>query len=188
MRGDSGVYLGTEQSRRFNMEQSKNITEYIIEIYRKEDLMRAYKFDLEKFGTQVINFFPLTPKEKLAEVNHYEAFMNQMKAQGLEKSGHLQKVNELVAQLDQLHINLKSSDDAYLRVYDAAKPYIEENLKIAGDAVSSEVQICLNGIYGFLLLKIEERPIKPEEQKMIDQFGNLLSLLSYKYEERKLAN
>ncbi|MBU2912831.1 DUF4924 family protein [Reichenbachiella agariperforans] len=170
------------------MDQNKNITEYIIEIYRKEDLMRAYKFDLEKFGTQVINFFPITPKEKLAEVNHYEAFMKKMTEQGIQESGHLAEVNEIVAQLDQLHEELKSSDENYNHIYLKAKPYINENMQVAKGTITSEVQLCLNGIYGFLLLKIEERPIKPEEQTMIDQFGNLLSLLSYKYNERKVMN
>ncbi|MCV9389028.1 DUF4924 family protein [Reichenbachiella ulvae] len=170
------------------MEQSKNITEYIIEIYRKEDLMRAYKFDLEKFGTQVINFFPISPKEKLAQVNYYEELMKKMKDQSIEQSGHLAEINELVDQLEDLHQTLKREDHAYLKVYEQAQPFVEANLEEAKGKVSSEVQICLNGIYGFLLLKIEERPIKPEEQKMIDQFGNLLSLLSFKYEERKSAN
>ncbi|UXP32701.1 DUF4924 family protein [Reichenbachiella agarivorans] len=170
------------------MEQSQNITEHIINLYRKEDLMRAYQFDLEKFGNQVINFFPISPKEKLAEVNHYEEFMQKMKEQGIEQSGHLTEVNEIVAQLDHLHEELKSSDENYNHVYLKTKAYIDENMEVAKGSITSEIQICLNGIYGFLLLKIEERPIKPEEQAMIDQFGNLLSLLSYKYSERKNMN
>jgi len=165
-----------------------NITEYIIEIYRKEDLMRAYQFNIEKFGTQVIDFFPIGPKEKLAEINHYEAFMQQMKDQGIEKQGHLSEINDLVESLERLHKELKEIDKDYLKVYNGAKPYIDENLKIAKGIIDSEVQICLNGIYGYLLLKIEERIISDEEQKMIDAFGNLLSLISYKYNERKNAN
>lgn len=165
-----------------------NITEYIIEAYKKEDLMRAYQFNIEKFGTQVIDFFPITPKEKLVEINHYEAFMQKMKDQGIEKHGHLSEINELVDSLEQLHTELKENDQAYFKVYKKAKTYIDENLLIAKGLIDSEVQICLNGIYGYLLLKIEERIISEDEQKMIDAFGNLLSLISFKYNERKNAN
>lgn len=167
---------------------SNNISEYIISIYRKEDLMRAYQFDLEKFGTQVINFFPISDKEKLAEVNHYEEFMQKMKDQGIEEKGHLEEVNELVAILSKLHTQLKADDDAYYSVYQKALPFIENNMSHAEGAITDEIQICLNGVYGFLLLKIADRIIQPEEQEMVDRFGDLLSLLSYKYEEQKASN
>ncbi|WP_162555889.1 DUF4924 family protein [Reichenbachiella versicolor] len=170
------------------MDAKQNISEYIIEMYRKEDLMRAYKFDLEKFGTQVINFFPVDPKEKLAAVNYYEELMQKMQKQGIEISGHLDEVNELVDNLEALHISLKESDEAYLNVYQKASEYIQNNLKEAKGIIKGEVQVCLNGVYGFLLLKIEERPIKPDEQSMVDAFGDLLSLLSYKYQEKVESN
>ncbi len=167
---------------------NQNISEYLIEMYRKEDMLRAYKLDLEKFGTQVINFFPIDNKEKLAQVNYYEEMINKMKSQGIEESGHLQELIELVASLDQLHDSLKKDDQKYLEVYQKVKPFIEENLKESAGKITSEIQICLNGVYGYLLLKIEDRPIKREEQKMVDAFGDLLSLLSYKYEEKKVQN
>ncbi|UXX81202.1 DUF4924 family protein [Reichenbachiella carrageenanivorans] len=169
-------------------EQTNNISEYIISIYRKEDLMRAYHFDLEKFGTQVINFFPISDKEKLAEVNHYEEFMQKMKDQGITEKGHLKEVNELVQTLSRLHDQLKIDDDDYFAIYQKALPFIENNMSHAKGAIRDEIQICINGIYGFLLLKIAERIIEPEEQTMVDRFGDLLSLLSYKYEEQKASN
>ncbi|MEP4094774.1 DUF4924 family protein [Reichenbachiella sp.] len=169
-------------------DQANNISEYIISIYRKEDLMRAYQFDLEKFGTQVINFFPISDKEKLAEVNHYEEFMQKMKDQGIEEKGHLEEVKELVLTLSRMHDQLKLDDDDYFSVYQKALPFIENNMSHAMGAIRDEIQICLNGIYGFLLLKIAERTIQPEEQEMVDRFGDLLSLLSYKYEENKASN
>lgn len=167
---------------------NKNISEYIIEMYRKEDMLRAYNLDLEKFGIQVINFFPISNKEKFVQVNYYEDLIFKMQEQGIETSGHLQELNELVNSLTLLHEQLKKEDENYLNVYQKVQPLIKENLKIAKGQVTDEIQICLNGIYGFLLLKIEDRPIKPEEQKMVDAFGDLLSLLSFKYEENKNSN
>ena len=150
--------------------------------------MRAYQFDLEKFGTQVINFFPVDAKEKLAAVNYYEELMNKMKVQGIDRSGHLEELNQLVATINQLHEQLKLSDENYFNVYERAQPYISENITASNYTIKNEIQICLNGVYGFLLLKIEERPIQPEEQTMVDAFGDLLSLISYKYKETIESN
>ncbi|MGL1886055.1 MAG: DUF4924 family protein [Reichenbachiella sp.] len=168
------------------MEQ--NITEQIIEMYRKEDLMRAYHFDIEKFGNQVINFFPISPKDKLVQINHYEEFMKKMQDQEIEKSGHLHEVKDIVNTLDELHMDLKTNDEAYLKVYNEASLYIKENIEIAKGTITSEVQIAINGVYGFLLLKIQDIIISDEDQKMIDSFGDLLSILSFKYNERKSSN
>ncbi|MFY0628086.1 MAG: DUF4924 family protein [Reichenbachiella sp.] len=167
---------------------NKNITEYIIEMYRKEDMLRAYNLDLEKFGTQVINFFPIDNKEKFLQVNYYEELIFKMQEQGIEKTGHLKELNELVKSLSTLHKNLKKEDNNYLEVYNKVEPFINENIKHAKGKVKDEIQICLNGVYGYLLLKIEERPIKPEEQSMVNAFGDLLSLLSFKYEHQKRLN
>lgn len=169
-------------------EKNINISEYIISIYREEDLMRAYHFDLEKFGTQVINFLPISDKEKLVEVNHYEAFMQKMKDQGIEEKGHLDEVNELVKVLSKLHDQLKADDEAYYSVYQKTLPFIENNMSHAKGAIRDEIQICLNGIYGLLLLKIADRNIQPEEEEMVNRFGDLLSLLSFKFEEQKSSN
>ena len=46
-------------------------------------------------------------------------------------------------------------------------------MKESGGTIKSEIQICLNGIYGYFLLKIEERPIQSEEKTMVEQFGDL---------------
>ena len=71
-------------------------------MYRKEDMLRAYHLDLEKFGAQVINFFPISNKEKFIQVNFYEEIIFKMQEQGIETSGHLEELNELVKTLSKL--------------------------------------------------------------------------------------
>ena len=40
----------------------------------------------------------------------------------------------------------------------------------------------------FLLLKLNGKEIKPEDQEMIDRFGDVLSFLSFKYKEKVKSN
>jgi hypothetical protein len=139
--------------------------------------------DLERLGNNVINHLPVSNIEKLSQVNHYEELIGKMKDQGLEKHGHLQELHELVANLDQLSSELLQTDEVYQTVYKKAKPNIDENMTLAKGTITSEIQICLNGIYGFLLLRLDGTEINPSDQKVIESFGDVLSYLSAKYKE-----
>lgn len=167
---------------------TENISEYIIQMYRKEDLCRAFDLNLESIGNHIINHLPVSNSEKLAEVNFYEELISKMKAEGIEKEGHLKEVNDLVDELTDFHQNLLKSDQDYKKVFESAKPHVDENLKIAEGKITNEIQICLNGVYGFLLLKLNGKEIKHEDQKMIDGFGDVLSFLSFKYKEKVESN
>lgn len=167
---------------------TQNISEYIIQLYRKEDLCRAFEMDLEKIGNNIIAHLPVSNSETLAEVNFYEAMIANMKAEGVEKEGHLKEVHNLIAEMTSLHDELFASNEVYQKVYESAKPHIDENLKIAEGKITNEIQICLNGIYGFLLLKLNGKEIEKEEQEMIDRFGDVLSYLSFKYKEKVESN
>lgn len=166
----------------------ENISEYIIRIYRSEDLIRAFDFDLEKIGNHVINHLPLSNLEKLSEVNFYEEMIDKMKGQNLQISGHLDETHQLVDTLEQLSKSLLKSDEVYTKLYSDALPLIKKNIKISAGKITSEVQICLNGIYGFLLLRLNGKSLNEEDQNMVEKFGEVLSYLSAKYESSVASN
>ena len=166
----------------------QNISELIIQSYRKVDLCRAFDLDLELIGKHVINHLPVSNAEKLAEVNAYEELIDQIKKQGLEKGGQLEETQSLLDKLTKLHNILISSDKKYQDIYARAKSHIDENMKLANGKITNTIQICINGIYGFLLLKLNGREIEPSDKQMIDQFGDVLSYLSYKYEQQVGSN
>lgn len=168
--------------------KKENISEYIIQLYRKEDLVRAFEFDLEKIGSHVINHLPISNIEKLTEVNYYEDLIQKMKDQGIEKEGHLQEAKQLVNALETLSNDLIKSDSQYAEIYEDAKAAINENIELSGGVITSEIQICLNGIYGFLLLRLNGKKLEENDQNKIEKFGNILSYLSMKYQERFESN
>ncbi len=171
------------------MEETKeNIAEYIIQIYRNEDLIRAFEFDLEKIGNHVINHIPISNIEKLAKVNFYEKMINDMKVQKIEKEGHLKEAKDCHNTLEKLSQNLKESDTEYQKIYNKTLPHIKKNIELSNNKITSEIQICLNGIYGFLLLKLNGKELDETNKITIESFGDLLSYLSVKYSEMKVAN
>jgi len=168
--------------------KKNNIAEDIIQIYRNEDLIRAFEFDLEKIGNHVINHLPISNIEKLSQVNYYEKLIKKMKLQNIEKIGHLKEANELVNVLEDLNISLLKSDKVYQKIHVISLPYIQKNIELSNNKITSEIQICLNGVYGFLLLKLNGKDLDESNKTAIESFGDVLSYLSMKYKEAVKMN
>lgn len=169
-------------------DKNLNISEAIINAYKDEDLVRSFDFDLEKIGNHVINHLPISNIEKLGRVNHYEDLIDRMREQGLEKTGHLKEHQQLVLTLESLSDDLLRTDSEYRSLFDKAETAIEFNKNLAQGEVKSDIQICINGVYGFLLLRLSGKKISPEDEEKVDQFGNVLSYLSFKYRELAESN
>ena len=168
--------------------KEQNIAEIIIQIYKNEDLVRAFDFDLEKIGNHVINHLPISNIDKLQQVNFYEDLIVKMKTQKIEKFGHLEEAVQLVSILEKLNASLKKNDIEYQKIYAKSLVHIKKNIDLSEHKITSEIQICLNGIYGFLLLKLSGKNLDDENKLSIEAFGDLLSYLSFKHAEIKAAN
>lgn len=163
--------------------KQNNIAEYIIHLYQTEDLIRAFECDIEKVREYVIKHIPQDNSSKEEISDWYEEILTKMKKQDILQQGHLNEVNDLVNQLDLLKGQLLEGDEDFKKKYREAKPHIDEMIKLSKGTIESEVQICLNGIYGLLLAKINGREVPEEIQPALDHFGNVLSYLSYKYNQ-----
>lgn len=165
-----------------------NISEYIIHMYQTEDLIRVYGFDLEKVKEYVIKHIPVEGDEKTELEKWYEDIAKKMKAEDIEETGHLKEVQQKVKELEQLKEELLNSSKEFKEVYDKTKPHIEKSLEYANGKVTSDVQSCLNGVYGLLLLRMNGKKVHPDLMESINAFGDVLSYLSYKYKQKYFMN
>ncbi|UII23483.1 DUF4924 family protein [Fulvivirga ligni] len=174
-----------------NIAESKkqnNISEYIIHMYQTEDLIRVYEFDIELVKQYVIKHFPVSDEEKAEMTQWYVQLMEQMNEEGIKERGHLSSVQTYVAQLSELMTLLQSEDDEFTKIYKNAEPYIKEYIELAEGAITDEVQLCLNGIYGLLLARMNGKQVPEEVMPGINAFGDILSYLSYKYKQKNFLN
>ena len=76
--------------------QQENIAEYLLYMYQIEDIIRAFRFDLETIVQHTV--LPLTQNEQeIAEYKKwYEGLIRQMKAQRIEQKGHLADIQDVV--------------------------------------------------------------------------------------------
>ncbi|VAW28630.1 hypothetical protein MNBD_BACTEROID06-1190 [hydrothermal vent metagenome] len=170
-----------------DQKKADNISEYLIYMFQSEDLIRTFEFDLNRITEYMITNIPVTDSEKKELILWYAALIENMRTDKVEKTGHITEVNNLIEELTILHLKLIRSDNKYAHLAQSAKPFIQSNIKKSNNTVNNPIQICLNAIYGFLLLKFEEKTITNEQQKMLNSFGDLLSYLSFIYKEQNLS-
>ena len=170
-----------------NIAESKkrnNISEYIIHMYQTEDLIRVYDFDMDQIKQYVISHIPANDEERKEIAEWYEQVMEKMKNEKIEAKGHLNEVQQYVAELSGIMKELKTSDKSFQEIYKTAHPHIKEGIEYSQGSITDEVQICLNGIYGLLLARLNGREVPAEIMEGINSYGDVLSYLTYKYKQK----
>lgn len=166
-----------------NKKRKENISEYLIYIYQTEDLLRAYGFDMADFKKKVIANLPEADREEA--FTWYKAIAAKMKEEGLETNGHLKETYTIVNDLVHLHENLLKADQQYRQLFSKSAMHIRNSINASEGKIDNPVQAALNGIYGYLLLKLTHKPIDPEILPAVHSFGDLLSYLSYRWHEKQ---
>lgn len=166
-----------------------NIVEYILYMYHIEDVIRINKFDLAELEKNVISKYHL-PSTQLAEIRDwYKTLIAQMQKDAIEESGHLASVKEYIFRLNDLHIELlnSSEEERYLEHYNWASQYIRELKEKMNNEALIEMEVCLNGLYAFMLLKMKGKEISEETSEAMAVFTQMLRYVTKKYHQRFTA-
>lgn len=163
--------------------KENNISEYIIYMYQTELLVRNFEFDIEKIKVHVFGNIAdekMSPSEKEKNLDWYQSVLSDMVQEGLHKEGHLSYVQDEVEKLSASSIALLGSNEDYRAIFNAARPAIRENIQASEGQITNPIQVCLNGVFGLLLARMNGKEIPSEIQEQLEHFGNVLSFLSAK--------
>ncbi len=166
--------------------KQNNIAEYVLYMWQVEDLIRAFKFDLDELEQNVFGSFANSDQLKAEIRNWYSDLIQMMELEQLKVTGHLQITKNVIMDLDDLHKNLLQSPEEkeYIASYHKAAPNVFELSKRLNSKNESEIQIMFHGLYGLLLMRIKKREVTYETAAAMSTFSDLLSLLAKKYHER----
>ena len=162
-----------------------NIAEFILYMWQVEDLIRASAFDLERIEESVISKFDL-PAETLEEIRTWYAnLITLMAEEKIVNKGHMSFLHNLIRQLNDLHLRLlRSPDDKkYQDLYRVARPNIKSFIQKSAEPFASEIEACLTGLYGYLMLRLRQENISEETRDAMTTFSNLLAALSTRFRE-----
>lgn len=161
--------------------RNENIIEYLIYMFQVEDMVRACKLDINLVDEMIISKYDHEYSVKRDIREWYNAIIQMMKESGRTRTGHIPLLDTLVADLNEIHHQIKDDPkrSEYAELYKEAKPAIEELTLKSGHG--NEISVCLNGLYGYLLLKISSRDINPDTVTAMNQISAFLGMLSEEF-------
>lgn len=167
--------------------KKENIAEYLLYMWQVEDIIRANNLDIDLIKQNVIEKFDLTDDIKLEMTDWYESLIEMMKYENVKESGHLQINKNIIIDLTDLHLRLLKAptEPEYKAIYYKTLPFIVELRSKTEDKSIPELETCFSALYGFLLLRLQQKEISGETQSAIAQISSFLRLLSGKYKKEK---
>lgn len=162
--------------------RKKSIAEYLLYMWQIEDLIRAYGCSLARIRKEYISKFDYTDEQKDEEADWFGNLIRMMNEEGKREKGHL-NINAVVLQdLNDLHLQLLESNrfPFYNAEYYKVLPFIVE-LRNKGNREVSEIEACLNALYGIMLLRMENKEISQETEHAISEITTFVGMLSDYY-------
>lgn len=167
--------------------RKKSIAEYLLYMWQVEDLIRAYGCSLSKLRHKYLDRFDCSEEMKEDLVDWYANLIRMITQEGCREKGHLQ-INKIVAgDMAELHARLLDSPKYpfYRSQYYKVLPYIVELRKRGSDNSESEVETCLDALYGVMLLRLQNKEISPDTNHAINELSTLMGMLSDYYIKEK---
>jgi hypothetical protein len=169
--------------------RKENMVEYILYIYQIEDLIRALQFNISNIEMQLVSQYQVDVKTRVEILDWYKNLVIMMEKEGIREKGHLQFLSNQINDLNEFHLKLMETgiDKNYVGVFQSISGLITE-LNLKNNLVKSDLQISLDAIYGFLLLKMQQKEVTIETIDALKRLSSWLGLLSklYKYFESEV--
>ncbi|MDA3868190.1 MAG: DUF4924 family protein [Salinivirgaceae bacterium] len=165
--------------------RNANIVEYILYMFQIEDTIRACQLDIDLLETKIIRQYKTTEDEFNEIKLWYEHLIQQMKSEEITKSGHLIFVGNFINDINRMHIWLINNDkmNQYKQIYMNVRPYIQEFKAKTKSDKTNEIEIALNAVYSYLMLKLKKIEVGKETTRAIEQISKLLSELAKYYRQ-----
>jgi hypothetical protein len=167
-----------------DIKKKESIAEYIIYMYQTEDLILTYDHNLDDILEYVIKHMSHDEQVIKEQLLWYADIIEQMNNDGVARSKkRLNSTQDYVDRLTHLHDKLLVADKSYQNNYAKAEKDIRHHITLSENTIVNPAQICLNGIYGMLLLKLNGKKISANQQSTLANFGSVLEYLSEAYKK-----
>jgi hypothetical protein len=164
--------------------RKENIAEYILYLYQIEDLIRAFGLDMAKIDEFLVHNYRADKEETKKISEWYRNLALMMQKEGKQQKGHLQFLANLLNELGEFHLRLmhNETDPMYVQIYQAVAGLLNE-LRQKNPSASGDVEVAIDGVYGYLLLKIQKKEITEETKEAMTRVSQWLAYLSKLYKD-----
>lgn len=163
--------------------KEENIVVYLLYMWRLEDTLRAFQFDVER----ILTVLCLEDETQEEERIFLQELIDMMLAEGVKESGHLQVNKNLVSWLTELHNKLLASHkiQKYNALYYQVLPTIVELRAKSQKTEISEIETCLEAMYGYSLLEMQGKPVSQVTTEAMLGVKQLMATLAEVYKQEK---
>jgi hypothetical protein len=167
--------------------RKENIVEYILYIYQIEDFIRALQFNISNIEMQLVSQYQVDDKTRIEILDWYKNLVVMMEKEGIREKGHLQFLVNQINDLNEFHLKLMETEinKEYVHVFQSISGLITE-LNQKNKSVKNDLQISIDAIYGFLLLKMQQKEVTNETIEALKRLSSWLGLLSKLYKDFEL--
>lgn len=164
--------------------RKENIVEYILYIHQIEDLIRAFQFNISNIEMQLVSQYQVDEITRVEILDWYKNLVIMMEKEGIREKGHFQFLTNQINELNEFHLKLMETeiDKEYVDIFQSISGLITE-LNQKNKSVKNDLQISFDAIYGFLLLKMQQKEITEETTEAFKRLSSWLSLLSKLYKD-----
>lgn len=164
--------------------RKENIAEYILYLYQIEDMIRALQFDFNLIEQKLVSAYKTDAKTVKEIRDWYSNLVIMMDKEGIRKQGHLQFLINLISDMNDFHLKLmETGEDAqYVHTFQLIAGLLGE-LRPKNPSANNDIQLALDTIYGFLLLKIKNSSVTDETVEAVQRLSIWLGSLSKLYRE-----
>jgi len=166
-----------------NQKRKENIAEYLLYMFQIEDLIRAYNFDIDLLEVNIINKFeqPYHVRRDMRE--WYVSIIGMIKDEKLHSQGHIPIVRSLISDLESFHTRLlhDEAEAKYHKAFAKVSLSISSLRAKSGNQNYGEIELCLNGLYGLLMLRLTKKTISPETSSAFGLISEMVAMLSGRF-------
>ncbi|MBQ2122533.1 MAG: DUF4924 family protein [Bacteroidaceae bacterium] len=166
-----------------NQLKTTNRAELLLYLWQVEDILRAYDCDIDKLKQGYLTRFSLEAEQQAQLEQWYADLCTMMLEEGVRQQGHLQICKNVLIGMEDLHVQLLQSAKFpyYKEMYYRVLPFIVELRKKGADTTESELHVCFNALYGYMMLRLKNQPISDDTRAAIKHISTLLGQLSDYY-------
>ena len=164
--------------------KKQNICEYLLYMWQIEDLIRAFNLDLNQINERIIKPYPAGNNEKKELYDWYESLIEMMRMENKQEKGHLQLNENMIILLNDFHhLFIKSGKNAgYTAKFYHILPFLSQLRNQQNDTDITDIELCFNFQYGFMLLRMKKTEISEETQQAQTEISKFMVLLNKYYQ------
>ncbi len=164
--------------------RKENIAEYLLYLYQVEDLIRAFQFDMNLIQEKLVTNYQANEKTSAEITEWYNNLVVMMQKEGIRENGHFQFLINLMADVNEFHMKLMEigTEKMYVQNFKSVAGLIAE-LKQKNKIAKNDIQLGLDTVYGFLLLRMKKAKISDETENAVKQLSQWLGNLSKLYKD-----